>query len=820
VGAAAVMKNIRKSKLSETASFRTLLVSSVSLLATAVSVEANDAGIHTLEEIIVTATRRSESLQDTGVTVSALSESGLANRSVHTIEEASAFIPAVHIAAYQGDSTIFIRGIGTPAIVGGSDSSTATYVDDVYYSRAAAIGPAFFDVERMEVLRGPQGTLYGRNATGGALKIITKGPTEEFEGETRAIYGDYNRVNLSGAISGPISDTVRARLAVQFEDRDGYATLHRPEGSNLKDGQDADDRHDIAVRLKIETDLTENATLLLTGDYYKADDRASVFHFASNGYGDEIEGWFSTREGSQTALYDIYKSQGRESAPASRDIFTDIDYWRKTEISGITAKLNWDIGEYNLDVTANYKDSNPSMQNDLDTSDAYIMAYLREEDHWQKSIEAQLSSSSDHAFSWILGGYYFEEENIITNNIFGDFWEPILTQGLLGLQAAGAIPVFPVDIPQTPLCCDLHLSGEQETEAWAVYLDTTYEINSQLSINIGGRYSHEERDGLQMFELVYLNPVTGGEPIRFAPNEALFPAAVSDSRDNVIADPFGFVVAPVEGPKTFTSFTPKLAIDYQAQEDLLVYASVQKGFKSGGYNIGSNQREPFEPEDIWSYEAGMKTEFSDRSIRLNMAAFYYDYTNLQAQDSIENQTIIRNVGKAEVLGFELEGMAVVNEFFQIDGSITYTDAEFTEGQLTEPLRPAPLTQAPGSVLQDLDGKVLPRAPEWKFNIGAQATVPINNVGDLIFRLNYGWQSKIYYTVFNIESASQDDYGVLNAKIELAADDGRWSVSAFGKNLNDEVYFANMILSGAVYGAEFNGSLGTPRTWGMELKAKF
>jgi len=810
----------RETALSRAKVLSVLLLGSVSMFSTAAYAEDTDTGLFTLEEITVTATRRSESLQDTGVTVSALSASGLAARSIHAVEDSAAFMPGIHIASYQGDTSIFIRGIGTPAIISGNDSSTATYVDDVYYSRAAAISPAFFDVERLEVLRGPQGTLYGRNATGGAVKVITKGPSEEFEGEARLIYGNYNRVGLFGAVGGPITEKVRARLAVQFEDHEGYSTLLRPAGSALPNEQDANDQHDIAVRFKIEADLSENATFLLTGDYYKADDRASVFHYASAGYADEIADWYSSREGSQAVPYFIFKEPGNISEAASRDVYSDVDHFRKTEIWGLTGNLDWNIGDYNLKVVANYKDTNPTMQNDFDGTDAFVNVYYRAEDHWQWSTEAQLSSPQDKAFSWVAGASYFEEENIISNDIFGDFFELILIQGLTDLQNAGVIPVFPVDIPQTTLCCDLHLNGDQATKAWATYLDMKYTVNDKLTFNFGGRYSREKRDGAQAFHLTVLNPVEGGEPSLFAPNVALFPNAISDGRDGVVPDAFGFVIAPVNGPTTFSAFTPKFAVDYRVDDDMLLYASVQKGFKSGGYNIGSSQRDPFEAENIWSYEAGMKSELADGRVRLNMAAFYYDYSNLQAQDSVGNQPIIRNVGKAKVEGVEIEALAIVNQYFQVDGSVTYANAQFTEGELSEPLRPAPLTQDPGTLIQSLEGLTLPRAPEWKFNIGGQATVPVGEVGDLVLRVDYGWQSKIYYTVFNIDAASQDSYGILNARAELMSSEGKWSLAAYGKNLTDELYFANQILTGTFYGAEFVGSLGAPRTYGLELKVNF
>lgn len=771
----------------------------------------------TLDEIVITSTRREASIQKSSVAVSAYTSDDLNARSIQNVEQLAVLTPGVHIAQYQGDTSIFIRGIGTPVIIGGNDSSTGAYVDGVYYSRAAAIGPAFFDVDRIEVLRGPQGTLYGRNATGGAVNIVTKNPTEEFSAEGDFIIGNYDRYRLFTALSGPVTDRVRIRVAGQYENRDGYTTLFSPTGT-----RDVEDKNDYALRLKLQADLTNTATLTLSGDYYRANDAANVFHFGSTGYQQEIPGWLGTREGQQTLPYFAIKNAGTVTASKSRDIYADVDYFNDTQIFGTTAQLDWMIGDYDLTVIGNYKDSNPVFQNEFDLSDTFNNYVFREEDHWQWSTEVQLSSPSDKRFRWIAGGYYFRERNEITNNIFGNFWEPILIQGLTDLQTAGIIPVFPIVIPNTDLCCELHLNGQQETKAWAIYADTTFDLTERIALKVGGRYSWEQRDGRQDFELVVLNPIPGGPTTRFAPEVAFFPNAVSTSRNGVQPDPFGFVVAPVNGPEEFSAFTPKFGLDFQYTEDTLFYASIQRGFKSGGYNIGSSQRDPFDPETIWAYEAGVKSSLFAGRLRLNAAYFHYSYKNLQAQDSIGNQPIIRNVGRAAVDGLEIESVAAVTDAFQLDGSVTYVDARFTEGSLTEPLRPAPLSQPAGSLLRDLSGLRLPRAPEWKFNIGGQYAIPINVFGlaEAVFRVDYGWQSKVFFTVFNIDAASEGPVGVLKARTTLNSEDGRWSLSVFGDNLTDEVYFNNLILTGTVYGAEFVGPLAPPRTFGAQLGFKF
>ena len=288
----------------------------------------------------------------------------------------------------------------------------------------------------------------------------------------------------------------------------------------------------------------------------------------------------------------------------------------------------------------------------------------------------------------------------------------------------------------------------------------SWPLSDRLTLRAGGRYAWEERDGAQRFELLI-------EPdIRFAPEVAFFPNAVTDQRGEAEPDPFGFVVAPVNGPTSFEAFTPKIGLDFTPSDDLLLYATIQRGFKSGGYNIGSSQLDPFEPEKIWSYELGLKGTFLDGALDIASAAFLYDYTNLQAQDSVANQPIIRNVGAAQVLGFEIEALARLGSGFRVEANATYLDATFTEGELTESLRPAPVDQPPGSLVRDLDGLRLPRAPEWKLGGALQWNGDTANGGEVLARLSYVWQSEVFFTIFNIEAASEPSYGLIDARLGL------------------------------------------------------
>jgi iron complex outermembrane receptor protein len=764
-----------------------------------------------IEEIVVTATRRARSLQEMGETASAFTDVDLSDRLIQDFADLNRADPSVNIATFNGETSVFIRGIGTPLIIAGNDSSVGTYLDGVFLSRGAAIEPAFFDVERVEILKGPQGTLYGRNATGGAVNILTKDPTDTLSMNGDVTLGNYDRARFSGAIAGPLSDRIGARLAVRVERRDGYTDGHRADGSTV----DLEDRKDVAVRAKVRADLSDAISLGITGDYYEADDRAMVWHYGSAGYQDEVPGWLNTREGAQALAYFALKSTGRASEAKSRDLFVDAPYYNETKVWGVTGDVDWEIDGHELTLIANYRKTHPKMQNEFDLSDAFANVYQREEDHWQRSIEGLLSSPSQGRLQWIAGAYYFEEKNVVTNNAFGNFWEPILSAGLEQLVAAGVIPPIPTDVPESDLCCALRLNGQQETEAWAAYLDTTLDVTDVLTLKLGGRYSREQRDGAQLFDLVVLPASPGAGVTRFAPNALLFPNAISDSREGVVNDPFGFVVAPNNGPKTFSAFTPKIGIEYEMSENVLGYLNVQRGFKSGGYNIGSGQRDPFAPEKIWSYEAGVKSDLFDDLVRFNAAYFFYDYTNLQAQDAINNQPQVRNVGEAEVQGADVQAILRLTDSMRLEGTLTYLHTRFKEGELTEPSRPAPASAPPGSVVRDLSGLEFIRAPEWKYSLAAEYAGHLP-WGDTLLRVDYTWQSKTYFTVFNIDAGAEGSYGLLSARARWTGRDSRWAVTVFGDNLTDETYFSNLIISGAYYGGEFIGPLGPPRTFGVEL----
>lgn len=709
-----------------------------------------------IEEVLVTAQRRVTDLQTTAAAVTALSSQDLARRSIEDIEDLGIVSPSMHVALYQGEAQIYIRGIGYSGIIGGSDSSTALHSDGVYLSRSSAAVPAFFDVDRLEVVRGPQGTLYGRNATGGSVNVITRGGTDTFVTDASLLAGNFGRFRAFGAVGGPLSETTRFRLAAQVERQDGFTTLVRPVSDPLSGGgvtTDVEDTDEYMIRGTLDFTPNDNLSVTLKADYYKADDRNSVWLYFNPGTGTNpfFRNYLNERGGSVP------------TDPLSRRQDSDLPHFNKPEIWGVSAKVNWDIGGYSFSSLTAFKHTNPLNRNDLDATGAFGVDQTREEDHQQFSQEFQLSSPVGNRFNWIVGLYYFSEENDVRNEYFLPFVD----------EQFG--------LPSDDECCLLLLNGRSETEAYAVFGEATWTVNDQLDLVLGLRYSDERRDGNNDVRLLNF------------PTPALDNVAEFDKA-------------------SFDDFTPKLGLNYTINEDTFVYGSVSQGFKSGGFNVGSYQNAPFDPEEITAYELGLKTDLLNNRLRLNSAIFVYDYQDYQFQDVENNNTVIRNAAEADISGLEIEGTALLGEHFSLDFAATYLDAEFADFTAIDP-------KAPELGLQVLDGRRLPRAPEFKYNLGLTYTTPFA-AGELSVRADYTWQDDVYFSAFNVPALFQESYGWGKLRVTYQPDLGQWSISAFADNLTDEAVIANATFNGDIIDSTVTGNMAPPRTFGVEARFSF
>ena len=661
-----------------------------------------------------------------------------------------------------------------------------------------------------------------------------------FSGEASLTYGNYDRVKLTGAVEGPLAgNVITGRLAVQLERRDGYTDVTYPDGTV----RDVEDKKDITVRARLQFRLSDALTLDLIGDYYHADDAASVFHYGGRGYADLLADPSEYYTGFFQSILPWVSiiSNGRQSPVNSRNEFGDLDYFNKPTIWALTGKATYDLNGYTLKSITSYRDTQTRFLTDIDLTDAFASSLLRSEDHWQFSQDFQINSPTGERLEWIVGASYFREKNDVGNEFDGPFF-PLIFQALSAQLPFLAIPATGYGAD----CCELRLNGVTETEALAAFIDARFALTDTVTLAAGIRYSDETRDGAQEFGVF-------GSPV-----------------PNPVLGALGFFNVAELDEVSFDSWTPKFALEYRPSDELFFYGSIGKGFKSGGFNIGSPQNTPYNPEQIWSYEIGTRAELFDRRLRLGLTGFKYDYSDLQVQDSVGQSTIIRNAGSADIKGIEFDAAARITNAFEINFAASWLDAKFGDFALAEPNRPviynpftpaiapvaaplidpatgktfigsqivgfdpvfglvpvgAPVGFTPGDPFiqsfqprVSLAGNRLPRAPEWKVNLGAQYVFDLAS-GSLTLRGDYAWQSEIFFTAYNLPTVSQDDFGILNGRLTYTDEDNNWHISAYVNNATNTTALTNAVITGQVYGGIVIGNLLPPRTFGLEAAISF
>ncbi len=694
-------------------------------------------------DIIVTAQRRSERLQDIPMAITALSGTALQRAPITNIADIQTSIPNVNISMRNGSGVVAIRGIGYDIVTAGADGGVAIHSDGVYQSRPAAALSSLLDVERIEVARGPQGTLYGRNATGGAINIVSRTPSSSLEGYLDASYGNYNSVSVEGAISGPIAgDKLRARIAAKLEQRDGW-------GTNLFNGRDVDDVKSRAIRAMLDIRPVDGISFLLTGDYFKRDDSANALHFV----------------GCVTPICNAFAATNRGfSVPAnSRDVDQDAQAAYRPEQYGLSLTAKIELPFADLTAISGYRDGTSYFFGEADGTAQLGSFATREENYRTFSQELQLGRSGD-TFDWILGGFYFHEKNFArTNAQFPPFLAPNFSRVFQG--------------------------GTLFTNAYAAFGELSYHVTPKLTVTVGGRYSNERKR---------------------VEDELNF----SNGPVNARARPGGPVpcVTCVSSLSTarFSGFTPKFGIQYRLNERQMVYVNIQKGFKSGGFAVGA-VTPAFDPETIWSYEAGLKADWFDRALTTNIAVYHYDYKDLQVGQVVGAVTEIRNAASAKVDGVEAEFRVRAGGHLSFDGFASYNHARFVNYTVPNPaINPAlPL---------DLSGNQLSNAPKWTGKVGAEYNHEAFN-GSLTLRGELFTSSRVYFSPFNNQSNSQKPYTLLNASLRYEARND-WYASLFANNITDRTVKSGSIVSSGALGAFIAAQYLAPRMYGIKVGKQF
>lgn len=586
-----------------------------------------------LEEIIVTAERRAESLQQTPMSVTAFTGDMVSQGGITGIEDIAIQTPNFKLTTFNiSEPQLYIRGIGTTNDSVGSDPAVAVFIDDVYVGRPSGTSTDLYDLERIEVLRGPQGTLYGRNSAGGALNIFSKKPQQEFEAKTGLTVGNEALVNFRGYINGPISDTVAGKLTVNFRKRDGFA-------ENITTGQELEDDDTKSIRGQLLFTPSDSVEVLIGLDYSDIDTSGSNRHLTNL----DIDPRPAVFTDPAIAANAVFGNDPRKSS--HNEIQTS-----EKELLGLLARVDVDMDWATLTSISSYRQSESSwfqaLVPTLSTQDGGFQLFEvddgADQEADQISQEFRLASESDR-LKWVAGLYYFKE-NVEKTERFFTYWDTA-TPAPLFLNSPG----------------DVSFIQDATTESTAVFGQATLALTDALALTLGARYTNDDKE---------------------IDNTAVsnIPAAPA----GFFGIPLGFAGSPysVSGDESWSDTTLRATLDWNITDSHMLYVTYSEGFKSGAF-LGTQSssliaQTPIKPETSTNIEIGARTQWLDDRIRFNITYFDLDYEDLQTY-SLVDFVLVANNASAESSGIEADFAIAFTEMFSLTGSFSTLDGEFVEG---------------------------------------------------------------------------------------------------------------------------------------------
>ncbi len=756
---------------------RAAVILPASLLA--VGAHAQSPGQIAIEEIVVTAERREANLQDVPISVSAFSARDLESFQVDTLGDLQALVP--NLSVHVGDANnavVYIRGVGQIDSIAFFEPGVGIYLDDVYLGRAQGAFLDVLDVDRIEVLRGPQGTLYGRNTVGGAVKYISAAPTNELSARFSATVGDYNQADYLASLSGPLmADKLKGRLTAAYLSRDGYS-------ENEFDGQHDGDRKTTFVRGLLDLQATDNLSLQLAADYTESDPDRS-------------------RTPAKETPIDILVVDpytfgfSISSFPADTDPFrvnADFNSIEQTKTTGVDLKIAWDISDaLSFKSITSYRELEYGTEIDLDGTpiNAFGIFYFNDQD--QTTQEFQLAYQNER-LSAVGGLYYFNEEGTtFDGGVFSNFL--------------------------------IALSGDStfSTDSYAAFGQLDYNFTDKLTGIFGLRYTDEEKSysrRAEDFDLTALagimfDPLTGA--VSYTNPELLNPGSADLALDGGIGVPRPGA-NPV--PANFDNLSFKGGLKYQISDDAQIFGTISEGFKSGGFNgrVADGQLDPYDEETLTSIEIGVKSKWLENRLRVNGAVFHTSYENMQVSsfdvsaDGLTFIPVFTNAGEATIKGAELELTALLTDRLTLIGNVGYLDAGY-DVFLAEP---DPVT---GTVIDVSDQREVVNSPKWDTFVGLSYNVPLGAAGDLTFAGNWAYRGKTYLEINSSENLAQGAYSTYDASITFDSSNEHWRVVLGGKNLTDEQYRTHAFDLSAFPGVEL-GYYNPPRTYRLFVSYQF
>jgi len=700
----------------------------------------------TLDAVKVTARKREETLQDVPVAVTAFTPDVLDRLNISDLGDIGAQVPNLTIYAARGSTstiTAYIRGIGQSDPLWGVDPGVGVYIDDVYVARPQGALLDVVDVERVEVLRGPQGSLYGKNTIGGAIKYITRGLPKETSGSASVTVGNYNQLDVKAAIGGSLGGdgALRGRLSIASMNRDGF-------GKNIFTGQEVSDKEINAARLQVGVFINEDVDIQFAMDYM--DDQSGV-------------------RGAQM----LAPNPLAPTTPPMQyryDIRSGMLNINDTEMKGASATVNWRVNDdWSFKYVLARRESDTETNIDFDTTPLPLVDVRAFYNDKQTSQELQANFDAGARARGVMGLYWFDGD--AGGQILNYFWNP-------------NVPTTPTN----PLFGGT--GGRVNTKSIAVYADWTFDLTDRLNLNLGARYTDEDKNAI-----------------------ALNRFYTDDSYDSAWA-----TTADFNQTVNFKNVSPKVSLDWHITPDIMAYGLISRGFKSGGYNIRANTAavprsgEPFDDEQVDSFEIGSKISLLDQRLFLNLAYFYNKYKDIQLSvftsftlpDGTETFFgDFTNAGKGTVQGAEVEYQILPSPNWIISGNLAWLDAQYDEFI--------------DRGVNIASSQRFTNAPELSGTFNIEYRTELAGGGTVSARTGYSWQSEVWPTTDLSPLIRQGGYGTLNAGLSWKPDDA-WTLTLQGTNLTDKEYRTTGY-NIAAYGV-LTGFYGAPRQYSVTARYDF
>jgi iron complex outermembrane receptor protein len=805
---------------------------------TALPAVAQEEGL-VLEEVIVTATKRETSLMDTGISISAFSSEKLQEFGIDDLDDLSFNTPGLSITSGE---RITIRGVGIDSLALGIDPAVASYVDG-YYTRG--VGPYvvnnFFDVAQIEVLRGPQGTLYGRNTAGGAINIISKKPTQEFEGEVNLEIGNESYSVIQGMLNIPLGDTFAWRMSASQVNR---GPLKKNDA-----GPGADELDDTTFDTTLRANWSDTWYTDLRAFGHKRDGRPSG-RYQLNDYLTDTRVYPGAVTINHTWGWDQENPAVKDPSRTSQDFANELD----EDFSNIILTNVFQAGNVDVKFIGGYSDFERESATDVDWSSATrsssVNNIISESD--QLTAELQFISNFDGKTNFVAGMFYFESNERLYYD-FQNATDPIYSTSLnwdtefitLGLYSPTFGPRFPLATLPGAAMSEFVLGGfrfpdfqgdpnnrafwfdtDLKANSYAGYGQVDHDFSDKLKLTVGARYSFDEKKGneivsattpmYEVFAPIPIGDINGDGIMDYGIIESETHKAIGNS----IAYPIN--AGDIASDKQdWDNVSGLVRLEYNLENGGFLYGSISTGYRSGGFNLGTVDPgvDSFDEETLTSYEIGYKGSLADDSLLLEVAAYLYDYSDLQVvQAFIDPATGAQgneftNAANAEVKGFEAQFNWLASDRFRVSGSYAYNNAKYTDFVTIDK---STLDQP----VVDYKGNMLNRSPKNKVNLGASYFVPMGDKGNLTFSAIYSWVDDQYTNPSNSDNGKVKSYDRADARMTWASPSDKLAITAFVKNISDDR--ATTDASGGTIADGFLRTvhLGIPRMYGLQLNYRF